>query len=131
MAKRVTVATVREVLGIVGREALHELTGAIGRRQLPQALATLNLLLEQGKDVKQVLTELIEYLRALVLYLAVPDYEEIYLTDTKEALAELAPLFDVTVCWRRRKGCTALFRSCAVLCVRALQQSCACWICAA
>lgn len=29
MAKRVTVATVREVLGIVGREALHELTGAI------------------------------------------------------------------------------------------------------
>ena len=93
MAKRVTVATVREVLGIVGREALHELTGAIGRRQLPQALATLKLLLEQGKDVKQVLTELIEYLRALVLYLAVPDYEEIYLTDTKEALAELAPLF--------------------------------------
>lgn len=93
MAKRVTVATVREVLGIVGREALHELTGAIGRRQLPQALATVNLLLEQGKDVKQVLTELIEYLRALVLYLAVPDYEEIYLTDTKEALAELAPLF--------------------------------------
>lgn len=93
MAKRVTVATVREVLGIVGREALHELTGAIGRRQLPQALATLNLLLEQGKDVKQVLMELIEYLRALVLYLAVPDYEEIYLTDTKEALAELAPLF--------------------------------------
>lgn len=93
MAKRVTVATVREVLGIVGREALHELTSAIGRRQLPQALATLNLLLEQGKDVKQVLTELIEYLRALVLYLAVPDYEEIYLTDTKEALAELAPLF--------------------------------------
>lgn len=93
MAKRVTVATVREVLGIVGREALHELTGAIGRRRLPQALATLNLLLEQGKDVKQVLTELIEYLRALVLYLAVPDYEEIYLTDTKEALAELAPLF--------------------------------------
>ena len=93
MAKRVTVATVREVLGIVGREALHELTEAIGRRQLPQALATLNLLLEQGKDVKQVLTELIEYLRALVLYLAVPDYEEIYLTDTREALAELAPLF--------------------------------------
>lgn len=93
MAKRVTVATVREVLGIVGREALHELTEAIGRRQLPQALATLNLLLEQGKDVKQVLTELIEYLRALVLYLAVPDYEEIYLTDTKETLAELAPLF--------------------------------------
>ncbi|MEE0327661.1 MAG: DNA polymerase III subunit gamma/tau, partial [Phascolarctobacterium succinatutens] len=93
MAKRVTVATVREVLGIVGREAMHELTEAIGRRQLPQALATLNLLLEQGKDVKQVLTELIEYLRALVLYLAVPDYEEIYLTDTKEALAELAPLF--------------------------------------
>ncbi len=93
MAKKVTSATVREVLGIVGREALHSLAEAIGRQELPLALAKLNLLLEQGKDVRQVLAELMEYLRALLLYQSVPDYDEIYLTDTREALAALAPLF--------------------------------------
>lgn len=93
MSKKITTATVREVLGIVGREVLHALTKAIGSQDLPQALGKLNELLEQGKDARQVLTELMEYLRALLLYQSVPDYEEIYLTDTKEALAELAPLF--------------------------------------
>ena len=34
MAKRITAATVREVLGIVGREALRELVAAIGRQAL-------------------------------------------------------------------------------------------------
>ena len=93
MSKQVTAATVREVLGIVGREALQSLTEAIGQKNLPVALAKLNLLLEQGKDVRQVLTELMEYLRALLLYQAVPAYDEIYLTDTSEVLAKLAPLF--------------------------------------
>ena len=93
MAKQVTAATVREVLGIVGREALHELTEAIGRQDLPAALGKLNLLLEQGKDVRHVLAELMEYLWALLLFQSVPDYEEIYLTDTREALAALASLF--------------------------------------
>lgn len=93
MAKQVTAATVREVLGIVGREALRALTEAIGQKNLPAALAKLNLLLEQGKDVRQVLTELMEYLRALLLYQSVPAYDEIYLTDTSEVLAKLAPLF--------------------------------------
>ena len=93
MSKKITTATVREVLGIVGREVLHALTEAIGRQDLPQALGRLNELLEQGKDARQVLTELMEYLRALLLYQSVPDYEEIYLTDTKESLASLAPLF--------------------------------------
>lgn len=93
MAKTVTVDVVREVLGIVGREALRELVGAIGRQNLAAALGKLNQLLEQGKDVGQVLTELAEYLRALLLYQAVPGYDEVYLTDTQEAFQALSPLF--------------------------------------
>ena len=93
MAKTVTVDVVREVLGIVGREALRELVGAIGRQDLAAALGKLNQLLEQGKDVGQVLTELAEYLRALLLYQAVPGYDEVYLTDTQEAFQALSPLF--------------------------------------
>ncbi|MDO4920295.1 MAG: DNA polymerase III subunit gamma/tau [Phascolarctobacterium sp.] len=93
MARTVTVDVVREVLGIVGREALRELVGAIGRQDLAAALGKLNQLLEQGKDVGQVLTELAEYLRALLLYQAVPGYDEVYLTDTQEAFQALSPLF--------------------------------------
>ena len=93
MSKQITTATVREVLGIVGREVLRALAEAIGRQNLPGALGKLGELLEQGKDARQVLTELMEYLRALLLFQSVPDYEEIYLTDTREALTALTPLF--------------------------------------
>lgn len=93
MADEITVAVVRDVLGIVGRESLRELISYIGRQDVPQALEKMNFLLEQGKDVRQILTELMEYLRALLLYQAVPGYQEIYLTDTAEQLAENAGLF--------------------------------------
>ena len=93
MASQVTAATVREVLGVVGREALRELVQEIGRQDLAAALAKLNQLLEQGKDARQVLTELAEYLRALLLYKAAPSYQEVYLTDTAQALQESAPLY--------------------------------------
>ncbi|MBQ7883425.1 MAG: DNA polymerase III subunit gamma/tau [Phascolarctobacterium sp.] len=93
MTRHITAATVREVLGIVGRETLRELVQAIGRQDLSATLAKLNFLLEQGKDVRQVLTEVAEYLRALLLFKAAPSYQEVYLTDTAEALSESAPLF--------------------------------------
>lgn len=93
MAERVTAETVRSVLGIVGREALRELVKAIGEGQVPKALELLETLLAGGKDVKQIITELAEYLRAVLLYKASPDYREIYLTDTKEAIAVLEGLY--------------------------------------
>lgn len=93
MSSSVTVQTVRDVLGIVGRETLRELVETIGRHDVSAALAKINFLLEQGKDVKQVLAELAEYLRALLLYQTAPEYQEIYLTDTKENLGQLAELF--------------------------------------
>ncbi|MFQ9522566.1 MAG: hypothetical protein ACLR2G_02495 [Phascolarctobacterium faecium] len=42
----------------MGREALRELVRAIGRQDLSAALQLLNRLAEQGKDVRQILTEL-------------------------------------------------------------------------
>ncbi len=93
MAKKITAVTVREVLGIVGREALRALVEAIGRQDVPLALSQLAALLEQGKDVRQIVTELIEYLRALLLFKAVPQYNEVYLTDTASHLESLAALY--------------------------------------
>lgn len=93
MAEKITVSTVSEVLGIVEREALRALVESIGKQDVAAALEKLNLLLEEGKEVRQVLTELVEYFRALLLFKAVPDYSEIYLTDTAETLQKLAALY--------------------------------------
>ena len=93
MAKKITAVTVRDVLGIVGREALRDLVEAIGSQDVPLALSQLAALLEQGKDVRQIVTELIEYLRALLLFKAVPQYNEVYLTDTASNLESLAALY--------------------------------------
>lgn len=93
MAERVSAETVRSVLGIVGREALRELVKAVGEGNVPKSLELLEALLAGGKDVKQIITELAEYLRAVLLYKASPEYREIYLTDTKEAIAAMEGLF--------------------------------------
>lgn len=93
MAERVSAETVRSVLGIVGRKALRKLVKAVGEGNVPKALELLETLLAGGKDVKQIITELAEYLRAVLLYKASPEYREIYLTDTKEAIAAMEGLF--------------------------------------
>lgn len=93
MASPVTEETVRQVLGLVGREKLRQLIGQIGHRDLSGALDSLNQLLEQGKEMEQILAELMEYFRALLLFQADRDYQEIYLTDTREALEQTAGLF--------------------------------------
>lgn len=93
MARPVTEETVRQVLGLVGREKLRQLITQIGHRNLSGALDSLNQLLEQGKEMEQILAELMEYFRALLLFQADRDYQEIYLTDTREALEQAAGLF--------------------------------------
>ncbi|HIU64854.1 MAG TPA: DNA polymerase III subunit gamma/tau [Candidatus Avacidaminococcus intestinavium] len=95
LAKTVTAQSVRDVLGIVGREDLRKLVRAVGRNDLPQALAALQDLLLQGKDVKQILAEMSDYLRAVLLFLSAPNYEEIYLTETQEELALSADKYTV------------------------------------
>lgn len=93
MANPVTEETVRQVLGLVGREKLRQLISQIGHRDLSGALDSLNQLLEQGKEMEQILAELMEYFRALLLFQADREYQEIYLTDTREALEQAAGLF--------------------------------------
>ncbi|MDO4935044.1 MAG: DNA polymerase III subunit gamma/tau [Phascolarctobacterium sp.] len=94
MSPRVTVDSVKDTLGIVGREALRELVTAIGKKDGAKAMELCHTLLMQGKEVNRILTELAEYLRALMLFQTIPDYEEIYLVDEKEHLADNAQYFD-------------------------------------
>ncbi len=93
METLITPQTVRQVLGLVGRETLRTLIGNLGKKDLSAALENLNALLEQGREMEQILVELMEYFRALLLFSVDQDYQEIYLTDTAEHLAELGNLF--------------------------------------
>ncbi|MCQ2381168.1 MAG: DNA polymerase III subunit gamma/tau, partial [Acidaminococcaceae bacterium] len=93
MSPRVTVDSVRDTLGIVGREALRELVTAIGNYDAAKTIEITHKLLVQGREAVRILTELTEYLRALLLFKTIPEDEEIYLVDDKEALAANAELF--------------------------------------
>lgn len=93
ISPRVTVDSVRETLGIVGREALRELVTAIGNYDAATTIAITHKLLIQGREASRILTELTEYLRALLLFKTIPEDEEIYLIDDKNALADNAKLF--------------------------------------
>ena len=93
METLITPQTVRQVLGLVGRETLRTLIGNLGKKDLSVALENLNALLEQGREMEQILVELMEYFRALLLFSVDRNYQEIYLTDTAEHLAELSSLF--------------------------------------
>jgi DNA polymerase-3 subunit gamma/tau len=93
MAEQVTGETVRSVRGIVGREILRQLMTAVGQSQPAAALEIFAKLLEQGKDIAQILLEIEEYLRSLLLFQAAPDYQQIYVTDTAAAFKQLVPFF--------------------------------------
>ena len=93
MAEQVTGETVRSVRGIVGREILRQLMAAVGQSQPAAALEIFAKLLEQGKDIAQILLEIEEYLRSLLLFQAAPDYQQIYVTDTAAAFKQLVSFF--------------------------------------
>ncbi len=92
-ADTITEETVRDLLGLVGREGIRPLAQAIGAADAAGVLRAMRDLMAQGRDVKQVLDELAAYLRAVLFQLTVPDFEEIELTDSRELLAKIGQLF--------------------------------------
>ena len=91
---RVTEELVREILGLVGRESLLRILRAVAAKDAKAALSAVAGLLAEGKDAKQLVTELISELRAAMVYQAagVPDGAELYETD-ETVLKEAASLF--------------------------------------
>lgn len=94
MSPRVTVDAVRNTLGIVGQEALRELVAAIGQYDGAKAMELVQRILIQGREPSRIMLELSEYLRALLLYQSVPNFEEIYLVDDKQSLADNSSYFN-------------------------------------
>ncbi len=65
--KNLTVSAVEETLGLSSSFLLHELTEAIGERNLTNGLVTLNKLSKQGTNLVQCLHQLIAYFRDIRL----------------------------------------------------------------
>ena len=83
-----TAARVRQVLGLIGHDWIYKLTEAIYARKSQVALGVLADLLRDGKDLKQVLTELSLHLRSLMIYQAAGTLEQMDLYAEPDAVLQ-------------------------------------------
>ena len=67
-AEVITVDAVREILGLIGREWIWALVEALTKKNTKESLVLLNDILSKGKDIKQILIELAQYFREIMLY---------------------------------------------------------------
>jgi DNA polymerase III subunit gamma/tau len=63
---RITLALIREKLGIVGLEQMNELVAAFLAQDARRALELVAVVLEQGVAIEQVVTDLAEYFRCVL-----------------------------------------------------------------
>ncbi len=92
--ERVTEPLVREILGLVGRESVLRILRALSVRNAREALSAVGEVMAEGKDAKQLVTELVAELRSAMVYQAagMPEGAELYETD-EAVLKETAALF--------------------------------------
>ncbi len=86
--KNLTVTTVEQTLGLGSSFLIGELTGAIIKRHLAEALVTLNKLVKQGTDLSQCLHQLIIHFRDLRLLAIDKNLSEL-IQSPKSDLSEL------------------------------------------
>lgn len=90
----ITAAAVRDVLGLIGHEQTVRIIKAIAAKNANEILTAISDILVQGKDLRQLASELISELRALMIYKAAGKLEGTTFYETDEAvLGELAGLF--------------------------------------
>ncbi|MDT8903005.1 DNA polymerase III subunit gamma/tau [Anaeroselena agilis] len=68
---------VRGLLGLVGHEWIAQLTAAMAARDASAVLLTLEELISLGKDIRQLLLELAQHARSLMLYKAAPEVADL------------------------------------------------------
>lgn len=93
--EEVTQELVREVLGIIGHEAVLKVMRAIAKGDCPAVLTVIDELLSHGRDVRRLVVELISALRAAMVYRAVGKLDGVTLYESDEdVLKEEARLFE-------------------------------------
>ena len=62
-----TTAISEEITGTISLSALDDYVAALSQQDVPKALACLNLLFENGKSMTRFVTDLLHYLRDLLI----------------------------------------------------------------
>lgn len=68
--EKITAGSVREVLGLIGHEWIDRVMRAIAAHDAPSVLQVVKELMEKGRDLRQLLVELMSELRAVMIYQA-------------------------------------------------------------
>lgn len=98
--EKVTATQVEKLLGLVGDAGIKELTAAVADKDVAKVLSQVASLCQQGKDMAQLLRQLTEYWRSLMVYQAVGSQGISELcTESEEVLAVQASL--LTAEWLR------------------------------
>ncbi len=90
----ITTERVQQILGLVGHEWIWKLTMALARHEAQPVLQIVAELLRDGKDLRQILGELVLHMRSLMIYQAAGALEPLDLYEEQEkVLQEQAKLF--------------------------------------
>lgn len=90
----ITAERVRQILGLVGHDWIYKMTKALAARNVQEALQILAELLRDGKDLKQILSELSLHLRSLMIFQAAGTVEAMDLyAEPQDVLQDQARLF--------------------------------------
>lgn len=92
----VSAASLRTMLGSVHKEQLRELLLLIAEKNTASLLISLNKILNSGKDSRNLLYELIGYLRAILIFKIQPEDPTILLADATTEIASFQDLFSET-----------------------------------
>ena len=67
-AEKIKVDDVRNILGLIGREWIWSLVDSIAEKNTKESLHLVDDILSKGKDIKQILIELAQYFREIMIY---------------------------------------------------------------
>lgn len=85
---------VRQLLGLVGHEWVIRLTACLADKDVKETLLIVDELFNLGKDIRQVLLEMVLHIRSLMLYKAAPDLTGIdFYIEDRSILAEQSAKF--------------------------------------
>ena len=92
--KGVTADLVRQILGLVGQSWMVKLASAIASADTASVLSVIDELVTLGKDLKQVVSELLLHFRSIMLYQAAGTTENMGMSnEAEDVLREQAHLF--------------------------------------
>ncbi|MDY2685998.1 MAG: DNA polymerase III subunit gamma/tau [Selenomonadaceae bacterium] len=81
---KITAARVRQILGLVGHDWIYQMTDAIAAHEAQKLLEMVAKLLQDGKDMKQMLAELSLHFRSIMIYQAAGTLNHMDLYDERE-----------------------------------------------